>query len=204
MPPCARAHDRAAGARGRSCRGCATPMRGSACGRGRALLHRPAGAYGGGASGRLPRRGLDRRRTRRDRPPRHPGAAAARARPGPGGNAPVLAKAGGGIGSSRTPSRPAPWPRARRPCSAIRHGPVRARPKAARNAGAADAAERLAEQVLRAAGFRRFGQPTPAAFAGHPSCTEPQRGRADETGNRRRNCRARSGPFISSASAASA
>ena len=52
--------------------------------RGRAVLRRSAGADRGEPSGRLALRRLDRRRAGGDRPAGHPGAAAARARPGPG------------------------------------------------------------------------------------------------------------------------
>ena len=77
------ADDRAAGARGgpaaRARRLCEAAGRR----RGRAVLHRSAGAHGGEPSGGVALRRLDRRRACRDRPARHPGAAAARARPGP-------------------------------------------------------------------------------------------------------------------------
>ena len=54
-------------------------------GRGRAVLLRPAGAHRGGASGRVALRRLDGRRACGDRAAGDPGAAAARARPGPAG-----------------------------------------------------------------------------------------------------------------------
>ena len=121
--------------------------------RNRAVLLRSAGAHGGEPSRDLALRRLDRRRTRRDRPAVDPGAAAARARSGPIRQCRRARtrrrRAAGCAQDDFTPQRLATE------IAALAGKPQRlaAMAAAARSVGRLDAADRLADLVLKVAGM---------------------------------------------------
>jgi hypothetical protein len=122
--------------------------RAKVAGRGRAVLHRSAGADRGRASRRRALRRLDRGRTRRDRPAGDPGAAAACARPGPVRQC----RRAGSARAAHAPAQDDFTPdRLAAEISALASAPEKlvAMAAAARSQGAIDAAERLADLVLR-------------------------------------------------------
>ena len=121
-------------------------------GRGGAVLCRPAGAHGGEPSGGVALGRFDRGRAFRHRPAGHPGAAAACARPG---SARQRRRADGRraapSASIRPNSPPNDWRRKSRRWPPNPIGSLRMA-AAAKAAGAIDAADRLADLVLRVGG----------------------------------------------------
>ncbi len=132
-------------------------------GRGGAFLRRPAGADRGRPSGHVALRRLDGGRARGDRPAGDPGAAAACARstiswPMP----PCWRMPAGRSACARPISRRSAWPAKSRRSPPPPRGSPRW-PTAARSVSAPDAAERLADLVLKVANVSR--QRTTGLFA---------------------------------------
>ena len=122
-------------------------------GGGRAVLQGSAGADGGEPSGGGALRRVDRGGTVGDRPARHSGAVAARTRSGPASTTPACWwRRAVRSGCRRPNSRRTGWRRKSRRWLPSRRGWPGWR-QAAKRAGAIDAADRLADLVLRVAGI---------------------------------------------------
>ncbi len=138
------------------------------CRRDRAVLSRPAGAHGGGASGDFALRRLDRGRAFGHRPAGHLGAAAACA-----GSGPVRQCRRSGGRRRGDPHRAARL-HARRlatEIAALAGDPARLAQmaQAAKSAGTIDAAERLADLVIKGGGNLSIGS-WPVLFRPSTSC----------------------------------
>ena len=148
--------------------------------RGRAVLLRPAAPNGGEPSRGVAFGRLDGRRTRRDRPAGDPGAAAPCARPGPEGQCRPAAAAPAARSCSTSRASPRTASPARSPRLAAEPGKLAAMAAAARGQGILDAADRLADLVVKVAGIKASpplerphcdGAACAASAAGRPRLT---------------------------------